>query len=137
MDYYNHRGDILCFPHVLLNGQPTDAMLWIPTSTPAERPILPTAGGHVFSYPGQMNLSFTCIQSKQMGQSLYFAAHDPVARYKVYRFIETGATGATDLAACIQHSPFLPPQRQYDGSPVVLQFLEGGGDEMLKATASW
>ena len=106
-------------------GGKSDATLWIPTSTPTERPILPTAGGASFGYPGQMNMGFACIQSKSAGKTLYFASHDAVARYKTFRFVETGAAGATDMAACIQHSPFLPPGQQFDGSPVALRFVQG------------
>src|ERR1035438_5061627 len=88
-------------------GGKSDATLWIPTSTPTERPILPTAGGASFGYPGQMNMAFACIQSKSAGKTIYFASHDAVARYKTFRFVEIGAAGVTDMAACIQHSPFL------------------------------
>src|ERR1017187_9491986 len=45
-------------------GGKSDATLWIPTSTPTERPIVPTAGGVSFGYPGQMNMGFACVQSK-------------------------------------------------------------------------
>lgn len=119
------------------SGKATDATLWIPTSTPNERPVIPTAGGCSFAYPGQMNLSFTCIQSKELGKTLYFASHDPVARYKTYRFIETGTPEATDLAAAIQHSPFLPPGKQFDGSPIVLRFLDGDWTAAGKVYREW
>lgn len=103
----------------------SDATLWIPTSTPTERPVVPTAGGASFGYPGQMNMGFACVQSKTAGKTLYFASHDAIARHKNFRFVETGVAGATDMAACIQHTPILPPGQQFDGSPVVLRFVEG------------
>jgi hypothetical protein len=103
----------------------SDATLWIPTSTPTERPVVPTAGGASFGYPGQMNMGFACVQSKSAGKTLYFASHDAIARHKNFRFVETGVAGATDMAACIQHTPILPPGQQFDGSPVVLRFVEG------------
>ena len=33
-------------------------------------------------------MSFTCVQSAAAKKSLYFASHDKIARYKVYRFEE-------------------------------------------------
>ncbi len=118
-------------------GIPTDAVLWIPTSTPTERPVVPTAGGCTFAYPGQMNMSFTCIQSKELGKAIYFASHDPIARYKAYRFIETGTPEAMDLAAALQHSPFLPPGKQFDGSSVVLKFVNGDWTAAAKVYREW
>lgn len=118
-------------------GKTTDATLWIPTSTPNEPPLIPTAGGHVFAYPGQMNMSFSCIQSKELGKVIYFASHDPIARYKVYRFIETGTGETTDMAAAIQHSPFIVPGGQFDGSPVVLRFLDGDWNAAARVYREW
>jgi hypothetical protein len=118
-------------------GRPTDATLWIPTSTPTEKSVVPTAGGCSFSYPGQMNMGFACIQSKQMSKTVYFASHDPIARYKSFRFIETGAPNAADLAACIQHSPILPPGKEWDGSPVVLRFVEGDWTKAAQIYREW
>ena len=67
-------------------GKPADAVLWVPTSNPWIKKIDPALGSPHFAYPGQMNMSFTCLQSKSAGKSLYFAAHDKIARYKNYRF---------------------------------------------------
>ena len=118
-------------------GGKSDATLWIPTSTPTERPVVPTAGGASFGYPGQMNMGFACIQSKSAGKTLYFASHDPVARHKNFRFVETGVAGATDMAACIQHTPILPPGQQFDGSPVVLRFVEGDWVAAARIYREW
>jgi hypothetical protein len=107
------------------SGGKSDATLWIPTSRPTERPIVPTAGGASFGYPGQMTMGFACVQSKSAGRTLYFASHDSIARHKTFRFVETGVAGVTDMAACVQHTPVLPPGQQFDGSPVVLRFVEG------------
>ena len=118
-------------------GGKSDATLWIPTSTPTERPVVPTAGGASFGYPGQMNMSFACIQSKSAGRTIYFAAHDSVARYKTFRFVETGSPGSTDMAACIQHTPILPPGQEFDGSPVVLRFVEGDWVSAARIYREW
>jgi hypothetical protein len=118
-------------------GGKSDATLWIPTSTPTERPVVPTAGGASFGYPGQMNMSFACLQSKSAGRTIYFAAHDPVARYKTFRFVETGSPGTTDMAACVQHTPILPPGQEFDGSPVVLRFVEGDWVSAARIYRQW
>ena len=119
------------------SGGKSDATLWVPTSTPTERAVVPTAGGATFGYPGQMNMSFACVQSKSAGKTLYFASQDPVARYKTFRFVETGAAGATDMAACIQHTPILPPGQQFDGSPVVLRFADGDWVSASRIYREW
>jgi hypothetical protein len=118
-------------------GDKSDATLWIPTSTPTERPVIPTAGGASFGYPGQMNMSFACLQSKSAGRTIYFAAHDSVARYKTFRFLETGSPGTADMAACIQHTPILPPGQEFDGSTVVLRFVEGDWASAARIYREW
>ena len=52
-------------------GGKSDATLWIPTTTPTERPLVPPAGGASVGYPGQMNMGFACVQSKSVGKTLY------------------------------------------------------------------
>ena len=46
-------------------------------------------------------MSFSCIQSAAAKKSLYFAAHDEIARYKVYRFEEYGSGGAKGVSAFV------------------------------------
>ncbi len=104
------------------DGKPSDATIWFPTSTPTERPMLPTAGGAGLAYPGQLNMGFACLQSKATGQTLYMGMHDPVARSKGFRLTEAGGG---DLAASVQHTPFVPPGGSFDGSPVMFQVVKG------------
>jgi hypothetical protein len=118
-------------------GAAPDASLWVPTSTPWEKPVALPFGEAVFGYPGQMNLSFTCLQSKSLGRSLYFASEDPVARYKYYRFMELPGAGGSDVVACLQHVPLTPPGGTFDGSPVVMRFVEGGWREAGKVYRQW
>ncbi|MBI2301355.1 MAG: hypothetical protein HYU66_20805 [Armatimonadetes bacterium] len=120
-----------------LTGFAPDATLWVPTSTPTERALVPTAGGAAYGYPGHMNLSYACVQSMAARKTLYFGAHDPVARYKAFRFVETGPAGATDLAACIAHSPFVPPGGTWDGSPVELRFVDGDWAAAAQTYRAW
>ena len=117
--------------------EPSDASLWIPTSTPTERPIVTPFADAAFGYPGQMNMSFCCVRSRTAGRSVYFASHDPVARYKTYRFTQTSGPGGTDVAACIQHLPSTPPGETFDGSPVVVAFVPGDWREAAKVYRRW
>jgi hypothetical protein len=107
-------------------GKPSDAKLWIPTSTPWEKAVTLPFGTASFAYPGQMNMSFCCLQDESAGRSLYISAQDTIARYKTYEFMELdGPAGAKDLFACIKHYPFTPQGGTFDGSPFVLRFISG------------
>jgi hypothetical protein len=106
-------------------GKPADGMLWVPTSSPTMKKIeLPFQSAY-FGYPQSQNMSFTCIQSAMAKKSLYFASIEELARYKVYHFEEHAKDGAKDVFACIQHLPFTPPGKAFDGSMVVLRVLDG------------
>ncbi len=107
-------------------GSPADGSLWVPTSTPTEKPLALPFGDATFGYPGHMIMSFACVQSKSAGASLYFGCHDPVARHKSFRFLELAGAGGKDVFACLQHTPLTPPGGSFDGSPVIVRFVEGG-----------
>ncbi len=70
-------------------GRPADGVAWVPTSMPWTKKIELPFGSAAFAYPGQANMSFTCVQSAAAKKSLYFASHDKIARYKVYHFEST------------------------------------------------
>jgi hypothetical protein len=106
-------------------GRQTDAAVWMPTSTPWQKPVALPFGDAVLGYPGQLNMSFSCVQSASLGKSLYFASHDPIARAKHYRFTEMAGPGGSDVFASIQHLPLTPTGGTFDGSPVVLRFVDG------------
>lgn len=106
-------------------GKPCDASLWIPTSTPLEKPIKPGFGDTSYAYPGQMVMSFCCLGSPSLGKSLYFASEDPLARHKAYDFREVAGPGGSNVSACVLHLPFTPPGGTFEGSPVVLRFVDG------------
>ncbi|MBN1420933.1 MAG: hypothetical protein JXP34_19335 [Planctomycetes bacterium] len=118
-------------------GGTGDASLWIPTSNPSERAIALPFAEAAFGYPGQMNMSFSCIRSRSAGRSLYFASHDPIARYKVYRFLPASGSAGEDILACIRHTPFLPPGKTFDGSPVVLGFVDGDWPSAGEVYREW
>ncbi len=108
------------------------AEVWIPTSTPWVKPLrLPFADAS-FAYPGQMCMSFACIESS--GRSLYIASQDRVARYKQFRFMERGGM---DVCACIEHHPFTKPGGAFDGSSAVFRFVDGGWRTAGRVYRSW
>jgi hypothetical protein len=106
-------------------GQPADGVLWAPTSKPTTKKLAVPFGAATFAYPGQANMSFTCIQSAAAKKSLYFSSHDPIARYKVYHFQERSHETNKSVFAYVQHHPFTPPGKTFDGSTVVLKVVDG------------
>jgi hypothetical protein len=107
------------------SGKPADGVIWAPTSNPSIKKIQFPFGSATFAYPGQANMSFTCVQSATAKKSLYFASHDKIARYKAYHFQEQAKDNVKDVFACVQHLPFTPPGKAFDGSTVVLRVVDG------------
>jgi len=120
-----------------LPGKPGDGVLWIPTSNPSTKQIKGSFGSMQCAYPGEANMSFTCVQSAAAKKSLYFASHDEIARRKVYRFEEYGAGGAKDVSASIIHNPFTPPGKAFDGSPVVVRVVDGDWRAAGRVYRAW
>jgi hypothetical protein len=108
-----------------LTDLPPDASAWVPASTPWEKPLKLPFEPIAFQYPGQMIMSFCCISSKRLGKSIYFASQDQTARYKVFHLMEVSNKDNKDVFASIHHSPFTPPGKSFDGSPVVMDFVDG------------
>jgi hypothetical protein len=122
-------------------GKPADGVLWAPTSHPWVKKIDGAFGSPQFAYPGQLCMSFTCIESVSAGKSLYFAAHDTIARYKTYEFDQPAAPGAksdhVELFAGVRHYPFTPPGKSFDGSTVVLRVVDGDWHAAGKLYRTW
>ncbi len=118
-------------------GKPGDAMLWIPTSVPRTKEMKSPFGVMQWAYPGEANMAFCCIQSVAAKKSLYFAAHDEIARYKVYRFEEQGGGDAKDVSASVIHNPFTPPGKSFDGSTVVLRVVDGDWHAAGRVYRAW
>ena len=72
-----------------------------------------------------MNMSYSSVYNTKANRAMYFASHDTVARLKYYRFFEQSSPAGKDVFACIQHEPFTPPGKAFEGSPVVLRFHDG------------
>ena len=121
-----------------LPGQPADATLWLPTSTPTVKPLQHPFAAAAFGYPGQLCMSFCAIQSKGADRCLYLSSQDSVGRYKTYRLTESkGPDGAKDFFACIQHSPLTPSGGVFDGPPVAWRFLPGDWRAAGRAYREW
>ncbi len=118
-------------------GKPADGVLWVPTSSPSMKKLALPFGSATFAYPGQANMSFTCIQSAAAKRALYFASHDRTARYKVYHFEEHAKENARDIFAYIQHHPFTPRGKSFDGSMVVLRICDGDWHAAGRVYRAW
>jgi hypothetical protein len=114
-----------------------DASIMLPTARPTIRRIALPFGETTLHYPGQMNMSYSSVHNPKASRALYFASHDTVARLKHYRFFEQSSAAGKDIAACIQHVPYTPPGKTFEGSPVVLRFHDGGPREAGKIYREW
>ena len=114
-----------------------DASAWFPTSTPWEKPVGLPFEPVAFQYPAQMIMSFCCISSKTLGKSIYFASQDETARYKAYHLMEVSDKDDKDIFASIHHSPFTPPGKTFDGSPVVIDFVDGDWQTAGQVYRKW
>ncbi len=104
----------------------SETLVMLPTAVPTIKKVAMPLAETVLGYPGQMSMSFSSVYNLKANRALYFASHDPVARLKYYRFFEQSSSAGKDVFACIQHVPFTPPGGDFEGSPVVLRFHDGG-----------
>jgi len=118
-------------------GRHADPVVWIPKSDPVTKKVELPFGSVLGEYPGSANMSFTCVQSAAARKSLYFASHDEIARYKVHRFAELANGNDRDVFACVQHFPFTPPGKTFDGSTVVLRVVDGDWRAAGQVYRSW
>ena len=81
-------------------------------------------GQYSIGYPGS-NMGFVDASNPVLKRSLYLGAHDPVARFKVFSFLEVGQGNGSDVVAFLTHYPFTPPGARFEGSPLVVQFHDG------------
>jgi hypothetical protein len=102
-----------------------EVSVMLPTASPTIKRLAIPFGDVALHYPAQMNMSFSSVYATKANRALYFASHDTVARLKYYRFFEQSSPGGKDVFACIQHVPFTPPGKTFQGSPVVLRFHDG------------
>ena len=120
--WYPFIGDLAAF------GDPADAaetVIMAPTPSPWMKKAELPFGDQAFAYPGQMNMSFASIYNATADRAVYFASHDEVARYKLYRFLEQRSGEAAGIFASVQHCPYLREGESFTGSTVVVRFHRG------------
>ncbi len=119
-------------------GRPPDGVIWLPTASGSTVKIETPFDSAGYSYPGRrLRMSFTCVQSETAGQSLYFAAHDRIARYKTYLFHQLTQGDVKDVFVCVRHFPSTPPGETFDGSPVVLRMVDGDWHAAGRVYRAW
>jgi Domain of unknown function (DUF6259) len=102
-----------------------ETLLMLPTASPTIRPLaLPFAETRM-AYPGTMTMSYASVFNVKANRAVYFAAHDPVARLKHFRFSEEGTAADRDIVASIEHVPYTPAGKAFEGAPVVVRFHDG------------
>ena len=106
-------------------GVEPDGVTWVPLSQRRSQKIELPFGEHAFGYPGQLNMSYACVQSPSAKRSLYISSQDYIARYKTYHFVELAGDSEKDVAAYIKHQPFTEPGKNFTGSPIVFKFIDG------------
>ena len=118
-----------------MTGFGKDATVWGPTSGQWSKKLELPFGDAALAYPGQMNMSFVCVQGAK--RSMYFSSQDEIARYKVYHLTEIERGGKKDVFAYIQHTPLTPPGGAFEGSPVVIRFVDGDWRAAGKVYREW
>ena len=119
-------------------GSPgSPATVWMPSSTPIEKPITLPHTNVTGIYPQQLNLSFACLQSRPGGRSIYWSAQDPVARLKFYHVFQVDGPDSRDVFSAVQFHPFTPPGATFDGPPVVSRFVDGGWKGAAQVYRDW
>jgi hypothetical protein len=92
-------------------------------------------GRHLIPYP-TTNMGFVEVENPAMRRSMYLGAHDPIARFKGFYFLESGSGENSNVAAHLVHYPFTPPGGRFEGAPFVVQFHDGdwvaGGKQIYR-----
>jgi hypothetical protein len=102
-----------------------ETSVMLPTSSPTIKRVAIPFGELALHYPAQMNMSYASVFNAEANRAMYFASHDTVARLKYFRFFEQSSPAGKDVFACIQHVPWTPPGKAFEGSPVVMRFHDG------------
>jgi hypothetical protein len=117
-------------------GKLADGVLCPPPDS-APKKIDASFNSEAIAYPGQARLSYSCVQSESAKKSLYFASHDQIGRYKVYHFDKHVKDNTRDVFASIEHCPYTPLGRSFDGSTVVLQVVDGDWHGAAAVYRAW
>ncbi|MHC4798155.1 MAG: DUF6259 domain-containing protein, partial [Planctomycetota bacterium] len=107
-----------------------------------------------YTYPNGMSMPWMELYQPQLNRSVYFGAHDPVARYKIIHLeMSPGIAGArpdgnwprpeelkglpAGVKMCFVHFPYQPPGQDFEATPVVLRFHDGDWHKAAKIYRDW
>ena len=107
-----------------------------------------------YSYPDRLSMPWVELYQPGLGHAVYLAAHDPVARFKVFHlemFPGIAADRADgnwprpeelgDLPAGVKislvHMPYERPDKTFVASPVTLRFHDGGWRQAARIYREW
>jgi len=107
-----------------------------------------------YPYPNRLSMPWIELRQPALDRSVYFGAHDPVARYKVVHLelFPGVAPGRADgnwprpdelqgVAAgvkfCFVHIAYQPAKRDFEATPVVLRFHDGDWRQGARIYGDW
>lgn len=107
-----------------------------------------------YSYPDNLSMPWMQFRNPVLNRSVYFGAHDPVARYKVVHFeMSPGVSGArtngnwprpdelnglpAGVKFCFVQFPYQPAGQTFEATPVVLRCHDGDWRESARFYGTW
>ncbi len=107
-----------------------------------------------YSYPDTLSMPWMELNHAALNRSVYFGAHDPVARYKVIHLeMAPGIAGArpdgnwprpdelqgraAGVKMSFVHFAYQPPGQAFEAAPVVLRFHDGDWHGGAKIYGDW
>lgn len=107
-----------------------------------------------YSYPDNLSMPWMQVRNPALNRSVYFGAHDPVARYKVVHLeMSPGVSGAraegnwprpeelkgapAGVKFCFVQFPYQPAGQTFEATPVVLRCHDGDWREAGRLYGSW
>ena len=109
----------------------------------------------LLTYPTPMSMAWCDLYNRHLDRGLYFASHDPVARYKGIRFAlhpglgrgrhgddwprpgEVPEDTPVGVVANWFHFPYTPPGGRFEGPPVVVRHHHGDWREAARFYREW
>lgn len=118
----------ICYPLIGgvlgMDGKESGAKVTLMPPPHDAKPFARPFGEYAVGYPGN-NMSYVDLAATAHRRGLYFGAHDPIARYKLFRFIEVGGKPDSEVFAELCHLPLTKPGQRFEGAPVWLLFHDG------------
>ena len=107
-----------------------------------------------YAYPDKLSMPWIDLHQPELERGLYFAAHDPVSRFKVIHLEQCpGVAGnredgnwprpeelgglAAGVKMSVVHFPYHPPGETFVASPVILRFHDGDWSRAAMIYGDW